>query len=277
MTKIEGKSGTSYAEFGNKSAPTLLCVHGLGLNKDMWQWQVPALQERYHVVTYDLNWHGKSAERSGEKPSLSGFVSQAINLLDHLGVERATWIGFSLGGMIVRRAAMDHPERVQRLAILNSAHRRSEEAQAAIEKRVVQARHEGPSSTVGAALERWFSQDYQAAHPEMMSLVREWVTSNNPAWYHHVYEVLASGVDELVAPNPPIECPTLVLTAEEDFGNSPDMSRAIASEIQGSELVILPRLRHMALAEDSEAVNSALMGFLSKSDHVLGETGGAQI
>ena len=124
MIKIEGKSGTSYAEFGNKSAPTLMCVHGLGLNKDMWQWQVPVLQERYHVVTYDLNWHGKSAERSGRNPPYRGLSLRRLTFWTIWGLSGQLDRVF-LGGAIVRRAAMDHPERVQRLAILNSAYRRS--------------------------------------------------------------------------------------------------------------------------------------------------------
>ena len=54
------------------------------------------------------------------------------------------------------------------------------------------------------------------------------------------------------------------MTGDEDYGNSPAMSRAIAAEIPGSELVILPGLRHMAPAEAPELFNAQLLGFLSK-------------
>jgi pimeloyl-ACP methyl ester carboxylesterase len=54
------------------------------------------------------------------------------------------------------------------------------------------------------------------------------------------------------------------MTGEEDYGNSPAMSRAIAAEIAGSELVILPGLRHMALAEAPELFNAKLLNFLSR-------------
>ena len=80
---------------------------------------------------------------------------------------------------------------------------------------------------------------------------------------HHV---VADGVDELVAPDPPIDCPTLVMTGDEDHGNSPKMSEAIAAEIPGSSLVILPGLRHMALAEAPELVNPMIVEFAAALD-----------
>ena len=58
--------------------------------------------------------------------------------------------------------------------------------------------------------------------------------------------------------------PALVMTGDEDFGNSPDMSRAIAAEIPRSELVVLQGLRHMALAEAPGLFNKELLGFLDR-------------
>jgi len=59
-------------------------------------------------------------------------------------------------------------------------------------------------------------------------------------------------------------CPTLVMTGDEDFGNGPQMTHAIAAEIAGSETVILLGLRHMALAENPAAVNAPLLAFLDR-------------
>jgi pimeloyl-ACP methyl ester carboxylesterase len=98
----------------------------------------------------------------------------------------------------------------------------------------------------------------------MMDEVRRWILANRKEVYAPIYQVLVDGVTELVAPSPPIACPTLVMTGDEDYGNSPAMSRAIATEIPGSELVILPGLRHMAPAEAPELFNAKLLGFLSK-------------
>ena len=258
--------GTVYELPGRDDAPPVVLVHGLGLNRHCWQWTLPALVDRYRVLTYDLYGHGASA-RPPQTPSLSLFSRQLQELMDHCGIAKAAIVGFSLGGMIARRIAQDVPARVTALGILHSPHRRTPEAQAAITARVEQAREHGPSSTVEAALERWFTDAYRPANPEMMDLVRSWVTANDIAVYHTIYAVLADGVAEITAPDPPIACPTLVMTGDEDYGNGPEMTRAIAAEIEGAEVHILKGLRHMALAEDPEAVNRPLVAFL---DRVLG-------
>ena len=255
------EDGTVYDLTGPKDAPAVVLIHGLGLNRAAWQWLAPDLSECYRVLTYDLLGHGESGPPPPD-PVLRTLSDQLTGLLDHVGLDRVAIVGFSLGGMIARRFTQDHGARVTALGILHSPHRRTEEAQAAILARVEQAKSEGPSATVEAALVRWFTDAYRAANPEMMELVRSWVTANDPAIYPQVYRILAEGIDEIVAPNPPITAPTLVITGEEDYGNGPEMTRAIAAEIAGAEALVLPGLRHMALAEDPAAFNRPLMDFL---------------
>ena len=255
--------GTAYEITGSGDAAVVL-VHGLGLNRQSWQWQVPALAERYRVITYDLHGHGESS-LPPEWPSLTMFSDQLRELMEHLRLEKAAVLGFSLGGMIARRFAMDHPSRLWALGVLHSAHARDKAAQDAILLRVEQARAEGPAATVEAALQRWFTDDFRAANPALMNRVRSWILVNKKDVYWPIYQVLADGVAELIAPSPPIAAPTLVMTGDEDYGNSPAMSRAIAAEIPESELVILPGLRHMALAEAPALFNATLLGFLGRA------------
>ena len=257
--------GTRFALDGPDGAPVVVMVHGLGLNRACWQWTIPALSDTYRVLTYDLYGHGQSAPPP-QTPSLSLFSRQLGQLMDHCAIESAAIAGFSLGGMIARRFAQDMPERATALMILHSPHKRTAQAQAAILKRVAQARSEGPQATVEAALERWFTEDFRQANPDVMDSVRSWVMANDPAIYHTIYQVLADGIDEITAPTPPITCPTLVVTGDEDFGNGPEMTRAIADEIPGASTSILPGLRHMALAENPPAMNRLLRGFLDDQE-----------
>lgn len=258
-------NGTAIERHGPADAPPVFLIHGLGLNRECWQWTVPALLDAgFHVITYDLYGHGQSRAPAGT-PSLVMFSQQLTEILDALDIQQAAITGFSLGGMIARRFAQDHPDRTSAVAILNSPHKRTPEAQRKILDRVTQARSEGPAATVEAALERWFTAPYRAANPEIMDLVCGWVLANDKAVYHRIYRVLADGIDEIVAPTPPISCPALVLTGDEDFGNGPEMSAAIAAEIDGARLHVLNGLRHMALAEDPEAVNEPLIGVLREA------------
>ena len=255
--------GTAYDLTGPKGAPVVVLVHGLGLNRAVWQWLVPVLATRFRVVSYDFLGHGMSPDPK-RQPVLRDLSEQLRALLDHLGVAQAAIVGFSLGGMVARRLAQDHPDRVTALVLLHSAHRRTPKAQTAILFRVTQAEEHGPAATVELALKRWYTDAARAARPDLMDLTRKWVLANDPRVYPGLYRILAEGVEEIVAPSPPITCPALVITGDEDYGNGPEMSAAIAAEIQGARLLILQGLRHMALAENPEAVNAPVMDFLTR-------------
>lgn len=255
-------NGTACQQYGPANAPAVILIHGLGLNSHCWQWLTPELLSAdYQVIAYDLYGHGQSVAPP-QTPSLKLFSEQLKDVLAHFDLPPAAVIGFSLGGMIVRRFAQDYPDSTAAIGILFSPHQRTTKAQDAMISRVVQARSEGPTSTIKAALERWFTAPYRMENPKQMDLVRSWVMANDKAVYHTIYRVLADGIDEITAPAPPISCPTFVMAGDEDYGNGPEMSRAIVAEIEGAELHVLKGLRHMALAEDPAAVNTPLITFL---------------
>ena len=252
-------NGTAWEVHG--SGPSVILIHGFGLHRAMWQWQLPVLTPHFRVVTYDLYGHGESAPPQGT-PSLSMFSSQLLRVMDHCGLERAAVVGFSLGGMIARRFALDHPSRLSALAILHSAHDRTPAEREAIFRRVRECRESGPSANVDSALERWFTPAFRAEAPALVETVRGWIAANDPATYARIYQVLADGDREIARGLGGISCPTLVMTGEKDPGNTPAMSRTMAALIPGARLVILPELRHMALAESPSEVNRPLSAFL---------------
>ena len=264
MTTI-APDGTNFTFSGPDPAPVVVLIHGLGLNKDCWQWMIPDLKDSYRVLSYDLYGHGDSSDPVTE-PSLSLFSKQLKDLLDYCKIQKAVIIGFSLGGMVARHFAQDAPQKSQGLVILHSPHKRSNSAQAAILKRVDQARTMGPQSTVEAALERWFTDPFRQANPKLMNKIRQWVMANRKEVYHTIYKVLATGIDEIVKPNPALMCPSLVITGDQDFGNGPEMAFAISAEIPGAKTLVLPALRHMALAESPKAVNKPIRDFLDSLD-----------
>ena len=256
--------GTHYDLYNHKGpGPVLVLVHGLGLNRQMWRWQIKELKKHYTVLTYDLLGSGNSAPPTGT-PTLEMFSQQLLALLDELQIERAAVFGFSLGGMISRRFAMDHPTRLWALGILHSAYKRDSAAHDAIQQRVYQAQREGPQATVEAALLRWFTDEFRNNNNDTMDFVRRSILANNKSIYPKIYQVLVDGVNELVKPDPPISCPALVMTADQDYGNSVDMCHAIAAEIPKAKTVILPGLRHMAMVQEPATFNKMLVNFLNE-------------
>ena len=261
---MRAPDGTAYDVTGAAEAPVVVLIHGLGLNRGQWVFNLPALTG-FRVVTYDLLGHGQTPSPKAAMPTLDHLTGQFQRLLDHLNLHRAALIGFSMGGMVARHFAQSHPSRVRALALLNTPHRRSPEAQAAVAARVSEAETQGPAAMLEAALARWFTAKFRAESPATIDLVRSWVLANDPAFYSRYYRIFADEVLRVVAPDPPLTCPTLVLTGDLDHGNSPPMARAIAADIPGAVTVILPDLRHAALIEDPEAVNRPLAAFLTRS------------
>ena len=256
--------GTAYDLTGPEGAPVVALIHGLGLTRAAtWRGMIPMLAGRFRVLSYDLCGHGDSALPVAA-PSLTVLGEQLIALMDDLGIAQAALVGFSLGGMINRRVAMDHPDRVSALGILNSPHERGTAQQKLVEARARDTSAGGPGATIEATLERWFTERFRQERPEVLREVRDVVMANDPDNYTAHRFVLAAGVTELIRPAPPITHPALVMTCENDSGSTPAMSHAIASEIDGSGVIVLPELRHMGLVERPDLFAAPVMGFLRR-------------
>ncbi len=258
------RSGTAYDLTGPGDAPVVALIHGLGLTRQATYAQmIPALAAGFRVLSYDLCGHGQTALPK-DCPSLTVLSEQLIILMDELCIDKAALVGFSLGGMINRRVAMDHPGRVSALCILNSPHERGETQQKLVEERARDTSAGGPGATIDATLARWFTEGFRHDHPGTLAEIREVVMANDHANYARHRFVLAAGVVELIRPDPPIRHPTLIMTCENDSGQPPAMSHAIASEIGGAEVIILPDLQHMGLVERPDLFAGPISDFLGR-------------
>lgn len=233
---------------GADDRPVIALVHGLGLTRATWDRHIPHLAEHYRILNYDLYGHGDSTSPP-RQPDLSLFAEQLAELMDELEIARSAIVGFSLGGMINRRFAMNYPTRVWALGILNSPHERGVEAQKLVEERAARSDEGGPGATLDATIERWCTPEFIRDHADVISRIRSWVLANDPAIYAQCRHVLAHGVLELIRPVVPVTVPSLVMTCAHDSGSTPAMSHAIASEIEGAETIIVPKLQHMGLVE----------------------------
>ncbi|MEP1521757.1 alpha/beta hydrolase [Ascidiaceihabitans sp.] len=256
--------GTAYNLTGPEDAPAVVLIHGLGLTRDStWGQIAPVLALGYRVLSYDLLGHGET-KLPGGPVDLTALSAQLIALLDELAIDRAALVGFSLGGMINRRCAMDYPDRVSALAILNSPHDRGVEQQQIVEERARSTAKGGPETGIDVTLARWFTEGFRRDHADRVAAVREVVLTNDPANYAAHRQVLAEGVTELIAPMPRIASPMLVMTCEHDSGSTPAMSHAIASETLCAETCIVPHLQHLGLIEQPDLFCEAVRAFLDR-------------
>ncbi len=97
----------------------LLLIHGLGSTGADWAFQVPALERRFRVIVPDLPGCGHSARPRGGC-SIANFAASLWALSDHLGESRINIVGFSMGGAVALEMALQRPDAVGRLALINS-------------------------------------------------------------------------------------------------------------------------------------------------------------
>ena len=103
-----------YEEFGDTNAPTLLLVNGLGSQCVNYavEWCRLFCDEGFHVVRFDNRDVGLSTKPEGTEYTLADMADDAIAVLDAVGADVAHVMGCSMGGMIVQRIAIDHPDRL---------------------------------------------------------------------------------------------------------------------------------------------------------------------
>ena len=262
LTTDRTPAGTSYLETG-EGHPVVL-IHGVGLNKEMWGGQVVGLASHFRVIAYDMLGHGASP-RPAPGTSLEGYAEQLRELLDHLNLTRACVIGVSMGGLVARAFALNHPERLGSLVILNSVFNRSAEQRAGVIERTRQTAEHGPDANAEAALSRWFSREYQAANPAQIAAIRQTLAGNDPQGYLTTYELFATQDMYRAEDMASIQAPTLVATGELDPGSTPEMARQMAARIPGAQVVVLAEQRHMMPVESPRLVNQMLLDFLQQS------------
>ena len=257
------EQGTAYQLLGDSQAPVVVLIHGIGLSQHIWADFMQPLATDYCVLAYDLMGHGGS-QPPASPPDLQAYARQLMQLLDALSIQQAHLIGFSLGGMINRRCAMDYSDRVQSLVILNSPHERDPQVQAQIEARASKIAVHSVEAVLPETLQRWFTPAYREQNPAQVAAIGEAVLQNHPQVYGECYRVLATGVKELIRPQPPIAQPTLVITGAKDTGSSPEMTHAIAAEMANAQALIVPELQHMGLVEQPAVFISPIVDFLQQ-------------
>src|ERR1700752_4353616 len=108
----------AYRDLG-QGDDVLLLIHGMAGSSETWRAVTPQLSRRYRVVAPDLLGHGQSAKPRGDY-SLGAFAVLLRDLLDELGIARATIVGQSLGGGVAMQFVYQHPDYCQRLILMSS-------------------------------------------------------------------------------------------------------------------------------------------------------------
>lgn len=245
----------------------LVCVHGVGSYLEAWEGVVERLKDRFTILTFDLRGHGQSSRVKG-RYEIDDFVNETLALADKEGFYTFNLAGFSLGGLIAQRLALTHLGRLRRLALLSTVAGRTPAERERVLARLAALRAGTPTDHHNASLSRWLTEEFQDRNPQVIERLRARDAENDPDCYAAAYRVLAETdfggfLDQ-------IRCPTLIATGEDDAGSNPRMARYMHERIPGSQLRILPGLRHSILIEAPDVVAGLIAEFLHQGETVNG-------
>jgi 3-oxoadipate enol-lactonase len=250
---------TNYELSGQADAPVVVLSHSLGSSLEMWNPQVELLSNHFQVLRYDTRGHGGS-DVPPEGYSLEDMAQDAIGLLDALKIDTVYWVGLSMGGMIGQALALNHTDRIQRLALCDTAAVIPDEAQPIWQERIDAAKQEGLQALVEGTLERWFTPSYYEDNPPEVRHIRKLFLSTPLAGYLGCSEAIRKL--NYLGKLSEINTPTLIIVGKEDFGTPVEAAEAMHARIAGSKLVILPSAAHLSNIQQADRFNEALLGFL---------------
>src|SRR5215831_2274303 len=121
-----------YLEWGDSANPALVLLHGGNTSaRGSWTRAAPAFADRYRIVAPDHRGHGETDWDAAAEYYVAKYVADLVQLVHQLGLEAFDLVGHSLGGIIALTYSASHPERVQRLVLVDSGPRDSRPASAA--------------------------------------------------------------------------------------------------------------------------------------------------
>jgi 3-oxoadipate enol-lactonase len=250
--------GRMVVEVSGKGFP-VVAVHGLGGTSNTFQPQMPAL-EGFRVVRPDLPGAGRSPSPH-EEITVEWLAAELIAAARTLGIERAHFVGHSMGTLICQRIAADQPSLVASLTLFGALLEPPEAARTGLAGRARLALSEGMEPIADGIVANALSAATKASNPAAVAFVRESVMRQDAKGYARHCEALAKAqaVDHRL-----IGAPTLLITGDGDTVAPSGTAQMLADRIKGASLSILDRCGHWSTVEKPAECNERMGNFLKR-------------
>ncbi|WP_339135205.1 MAG: alpha/beta hydrolase [Candidatus Electrothrix sp. GW3-4] len=250
--------------------PTLLFGHSYLWDSTMWRQQLAALRTSYRCLVPDLWGHGQSAPLIApltEPPSIQSLADDHWALLQALDIERCCLIGLSVGGMWGVQLALDHPEAIERLVIMDSFVGEEppapQQAYLQILDMVEQAGTLLPP-LIDQLIPLFLSPVTMEEQPDLGAEFQH-ALANLPA--ENIPTLVALGRcifqrKDRMAALAQLKMPALVLVGELDQPRPPQEAKAMTDALEQATCQVIAQAGHISALEQPEKVNRALQAFL---------------
>ena len=252
-----------YIESG--SGYPVICMHGNGLNRDLWRYLTPELNKKYRAIVYELRGMGKSETpgKPGATITNEDHAKDLKGLMDALNIKEAAIVAHAFGAFVSMRFAIDYAERVSAMVVVGTSAKLGGKTREGIPKWIEITEKEGVEPLLDETMERWFVESFRREHPEVIKLYRDMFAANPPMGYAANYRGILQY--DLIPELHKIKCPTLVVSGAEDESTPTGDHEIIVKKIPNSKLVIVPKTSHTVPEEEVEGFNRMTLEFLNQN------------
>jgi pimeloyl-ACP methyl ester carboxylesterase len=259
------------------SGPALLLIHGIAGSSRTWRDVIPRLTDRFTVIAPDLMGHGQSEKPVGDY-SLGAFASGIRDLLEVLSIDRATVVGQSFGGGVALQLAYQHPERCERLVLVDSGGLGREVSWLLRLMTLPASEYVMPVIFPGFVRD-WGDDLFRTINDRGIRLGRVsemWSAyaslaeaENRQAFARTIKSVIdpggqtVSAMDRLYLASP---MPTLIIWGDRDVIIPVSHAYAAHQAMPGSQLVIIEGVGHFPQIEAPEQLVDALIDFIESTE-----------
>lgn len=242
------------------SGPVVILVHGLGGDVSNWAPTIGPLSQKYRVIVLDQIGFGKS-----DKPLINYRVGTLVDFLDgfykQLGITRASLVGNSLGGWTVAAYALAHPEKVDRLVLVDAAgFALTGDVDARILNGLNPSTRDAIKQIMGLV---FYNKELFASDAAVDGFFTRRMSAGDGYTVQRFIDSILHGEDVLDNKLSAIKQRTLIVWGREDGLTPLAMGERFKKEIGGSELFIIEKCGHVPQLEKAAEFNAGLMKFLA--------------
>lgn len=254
-------AGADYIRFGNGSKPLILLP---GLGDGLRSVKGTALPMALYYRALGKAYTVYMISRRRDLPMGTSTRDMARDLKDamkELGIERASLVGVSMGGMIAQHFAADHPEMVEKLVLVVTCARENPVLLESLEEWTGCARRDDHTALMDSNVRRIYSDAYYRKNKWMVPITGR--LTKPEAYDRFFLQAEACRTHNAWESLPTIGAPTLVIGGERDNALGGEASRDIAARIPGATLKMYPQWGH-GLYEEAKDFLPTVMEFLGK-------------
>ena len=255
MTDLELSSVAS----GLSDGPGLLLSNSLGTTRNMWQPQLPLLEQHFKVVRYDTRGHGDSPTPDAPY-SFDQLVADAFAVMDLHGLDSASVMGCSLGSMTALGMGLSNPSRVDRIVCTAARADAPPPFKQSWDDRLAVMDEKGIAGLWDGSLGNWLTPAYREANPQSVADLNADFLRTRPEGYRGC--ALALKQLDYLKDLGALKVPTLFVAGSEDKGAAPATMEAMAAACPGSLYAVIPEAGHIINVNQPQAFNLAISEFL---------------